>query len=83
MLFLLYIYDLPNEVISNIALYADTIFCSRCGWSSDLWQQLGFTFELESEFAFELESNIQDTVDWYRTWLLDFNAGKTHLKNYL
>ena len=28
--------------------------------------------------ASELESDLQDTVDWGRKWLVDFNAGKTH-----
>ena len=25
------------------------------------------------------ESDLQDTVDWSRKWLVDFNAGKTQL----
>ena len=29
--------------------------------------------------ASELESDSRDTVDWTRKWLVDFNAGKTHL----
>ena len=29
--------------------------------------------------ASELESDLQDTVDWGRRWLVDFNAGKTQL----
>ena len=29
------------------------------------------------ELAFEFESDLRDTVDWGRKWLLDFNAGKT------
>ena len=29
--------------------------------------------------ASELESDLQDTVDWGRKWLLDFNAGKIQL----
>ena len=37
----------------------------------DLWQQL--------ELASELESVLQDTVDWDRKWLVDFNARKTQL----
>ena len=37
----------------------------------DLWQQL--------EFTSELESDLQDTVDWGKFWLVDFNAGKTQL----
>ena len=40
-LFLLYINDLPDGVIYNIAVYADDItFYSRCDQASDLWQQL-------------------------------------------
>ena len=29
--------------------------------------------------ASELESDLQDTVDWGKKWLVDFNAGKTQL----
>ena len=39
--------------------------------ASDLWQQL--------ELASELESDLQDTVNWGKKWLVDFNAGKTQL----
>ena len=71
-LFLQYINDLPDDVICNIAIYADdtTLYC-KCDQASDLWQQL--------ELASELESELRDTVDWGRTWLVDFNAGKTQL----
>ena len=27
----------------------------------------------------ELESDLPVTVDWGKKWLIDFNAGKTHL----
>ena len=37
----------------------------------DLWQQLG----LASKF----ESDLRDTMDRRRKWLVDFNAGKTQL----
>ena len=38
-LFLLYINDLPDNVICNIAIYADdTILYSKCDQASDLWQ---------------------------------------------
>ena len=71
-LFLLYINDLPDDVIWNIALYAgDTTPYPNCNWASDLWQQL--------ELAFELEFDLQDTVAWGRKWLVDFNVGKTQL----
>ena len=71
-LFLLYINDLPDDVICNIAIYADdnTLY-SKCAQAFDLWQQL--------ELASEVESDLQDTVDWGRKWLVDFNAGKTQL----
>ena len=55
-LFLLYINDLPDDVISDTAIYADdTTLCSKCNWASDLWQQL--------ELDYELESDPRDTVD--------------------
>ena len=39
--FLLYIIDLPDDVICDIAIYADdTTFYSKCDQASDLWQQL-------------------------------------------
>ena len=69
-LFLLYINDLPDDVICNSAIYADdTILYSKCAQTSDMWQQL--------ELASELESDLRDTVDWGKKWLVDFNAGKT------
>ena len=39
----LYINDLPDDVICDIAIYADdTTFYSKCDQASDLWQQLKF-----------------------------------------
>ena len=71
-LFLLYINDLPDDVICNIAIYADdTTLYSKCDQASVLWQQ--------PELAAELESDIRDTADWGRKWLVDFNSGKTQL----
>ena len=49
-LFLVYINDLPDDVICYIAIYADdTILYSKCDQASDLWQQLELAFELESD----------------------------------
>ena len=74
-LFLLYNNDLPDNVICNIAICADdTTLYSRCDQASDLSQQL--------ELASELESDLQDTVDWGKKWLVDFNAGKIQLVSF-
>ena len=53
-LFLLYINNLPDHVICNIAICADdtTLYC-KYDQASDLWQQL--------ELASELESDLRDT----------------------
>ena len=70
--FLLYINDLPEDVIYDIAIYADdTTLHSKCERVSDLWQQL--------ELASELEFDLRDTVDWGKKWLVHLNAGKTQL----
>ena len=54
--FLLYINDFPDDVIYNIAVYADDItLYSKCDQSSDLSQQL--------ELAPETESNLRDNMD--------------------
>ena len=40
-LFLLYINDLPDNAICDIAIYAgDTTLYSKCDHTSDLWQQV-------------------------------------------
>ena len=64
-----YYYDLP-VVICDIAIYADdTNLCSKCDRATNLWQQ--------HELASELESDLRDTLDWGKKWLVDFNAGKS------
>ena len=74
-LFLLYINDLPDDVTCGIAIYADdTTLCSRCDRASDLWQQL--------QLASELESDLRDTVDWGKKWLVDFSTEKTQLVSF-
>ena len=70
-----YINDLLDDVICDIAIYADdTTLYSKCDQASDLWQQL--------ELASELESDLRDTVDWGKKWLVDFSAGKTQLVSF-
>ena len=53
-------------------MYADdTTLYSKCDQTSDLWQQL--------KLVSELESDLQDIVDWVRKWLVDLNVVKTLL----
>ena len=74
-LFLLYIYDLPDNAICDIATYGnDTTLYSKYDQASDPWQQL--------ELAPELESDLWDTMDWGRKWLIDFNAWKTRVVSF-
>ena len=43
--FLLYIHELPDDVICDIAIYADdTTLCYKCDLASDMWQQLELDF---------------------------------------
>ena len=63
---------LPDDITCNIAINAgDTTLYLKCYQVSDLWQQL--------ELASELESDLHDTVDWGRKWLVYFNGGKTQI----
>ena len=56
-LLVLYINDLLDDVVCDIAIYADdTTLYSKCDRASVLWQQL--------ELASELESDLRGTVDW-------------------
>ena len=49
-LFLLYINDLPDVDICDIAIYADdTTLYSKCDQAPVLWQQLELASEIESD----------------------------------
>ena len=74
-LFLLYINDLPDDAICDISIYADdTTLYSKCDRAPNLWHKL--------ELASEVESDLRDTVDWGKKWLVYFNAAKTELVSF-
>ena len=58
----------------TLMTFPDDVIYSKCDQASDLWQQL--------ELASELESDLQDIVDWGKKWLVDFNAGETQLVSF-
>ena len=69
-LFLLYINDLPDDLISKIAIYADdTTLYGTCSNASNLWSHLEMTAELEADLA--------NVVEWGEKWLVSFNPRKT------
>ena len=71
-LFPLYINDLPEDVICDIAIYVDdTSLYSECDQASDMCEQ--------PELASELESDLRNTVDWGKKYFDSFNAGKNQL----
>ena len=41
-----------------------------------------YNLNQQHELASELESDLQDNVDWGQKWLADFNAGKTQLVSF-
>ena len=63
-LFLLYINDFPDDVICNIAIYADdTTLYSKCDQASDLWQQLELASKLQSDFWDTVEQEVMAGFD--------------------
>ena len=58
-------------MLSVVLLAGDTTLYSKSDQASDLWQKL--------ELASKLEFDLQDTVDWSRKLLVDFNAWEKQL----
>ena len=59
-----------SEILLSMLMIDATLY-SKYDQASDLWKQL--------ELASEIESDLRDTVDCGKKWLVDFNAGKTQL----
>ena len=60
-----------SVILLSLLIYAICLLNSKCGQASDFWKQL--------ELSSEPETDLQDTVDWSKKWLVDFSAGKTQL----
>ena len=61
-----------DDAICIITIYSDdTTLYSRCDQKSHLWPQL--------KFASALKSDLNNTMNWGKKQLVNFNAGKTQL----
>ena len=76
-LFLLYINNLPDDIICDIAIYADElmILLSILSVIRHLICSNNLNWLLNLNLFYE-------TLDWGKKWLVDFNAGKTQLVSF-
>ena len=73
-LFLVFINDLPNEILSRIGIYAD---------STILYFSLGKSVFFEKvESASEIELDLHSIVEWGDRWLVTFIATKMKLPSF-
>ena len=71
-LFLVFINDLPDDLISKVSVYADdTSIYSSLDKKSELFDRI--------ELAADLEHDLSTLSDWGSNWLLTFNQKKTKL----
>lgn len=71
-LFLLFINDLPDEMMSELAMFADdTSLYSTVSEKTCFFDRL--------ELASSLESDLRSATDWGKQWLVTFNSSKTKL----
>ena len=74
-IFLVFITDLPDEVLSRIGIYADdtTLY-------SNLGKSVFFSEKVKS--VGELELDLRSIMEWGDRWLVTFNATKTKLLSF-
>ena len=71
-LFLIFINDLPDNILSKLAIYADDTTVYSClGKTNDVFDKV--------EMAAELEVDLRTVVEWGDKWLVTFNSSKTKL----
>lgn len=70
-LFLIFINDLPDDLISKLAIYADDSTIYSCIPKSDMFSQV--------EMAGEIELDLMSIVEWGEKWMVTFNSTKTKL----
>ena len=71
-LFLIFINDFPNNILSQLAIYADDATIYSClDKTNDPFDKI--------ESAAELEVDLRTVAEWGEKWLVSFNASKTKL----
>ena len=71
-LYLIFSNDLPNSILSKLAIYAD---------DTTLYSSLGKTNDVSDnvEMAADLEDDLRTVFEWREKWSMSFNASKTKL----
>ena len=70
-LFLIFINDLPDHILSKLGIFADDSTLYSCLGKSDLFSKV--------EMAAFLEDDLRIVVEWGQKWLVTFNDSKTKL----
>ena len=70
-LFLIFINDLPDHILSKLGIYADDSTLYSCLDKPDLFSKV--------EMAAFLEDDLRTVVEWGQKWLVTFNDSKTKL----
>ena len=76
-LFLLFINDLPDDIISKIGIYADDTTLYSC-----LDEPTGNREFDCVEMAANLQYDLRTVVEWGEKWLVSFNSKKTELVSF-
>ena len=71
-LFLIFINDLPSEIVSSVNMYAD---------DTTVYEQTSKTYK-DINLASDLSSDLKKVVKWGKTWLVTFNSSKTKLLSF-
>ena len=71
-LFLIFINDLPSEIVSSVNMYVD---------DTTVYEQTYKTYK-DINLASDLSSDLKEVVKWGKTWLVTFNSSKTNLLSF-